>query len=597
MYKNEQLKPTKITELFNNVNFVVPIYQRNYAWGEVQIEQLIEDISNNNNKNYFLGTLIVNKNGDKLEVIDGQQRLTTLFLLLKALSFNILDTSLRFEARERSNYALANINKDSYDPDLGSSTIKIGWDIINQYIKSNKDNFLNNFKDKLENAQIFQVQVPEKIDLNHYFEIMNTRGEQLESHEVIKGKLLEKLSSNERFVAAKIWEACSDLSSYVQMNFDKKIRDLIFSGDLDGLNSDLFSFDHIVKKITDEEQELFETKSLIDRLQHNTLNNTLIKILSKSEEDNERFESAISFPNFLLQVNAVIPQVNKDTENTDDSLDDKKLIETLKIHYENADKAKNFIFNLLKYRMIFDKYVIKREFTANLKDVGKWSLKNIKKYANSNKYDNTFDKSDEHMQLLTLQSCLRITYTSPKTMHWITEVLKSDVSTAENITTKLENYCRSKIKESEFINEDGEINKTGFEIERIIFTYLDYLLYRDRKVVLPKNWYFQFRNSIEHFYPQNPTEGNKKWIDENGKDDQNLHSFGNLALITVSGNSRFSNLIPSAKRSSYPETLNQSLKLISMASMMGDQEWDKELVCKHEKAMIEILKEDLELPS
>lgn len=562
-----------------------------------------------------MGTLIVNRNGDKLEVIDGQQRLTTLFLLLKALDYNILDTSLRFEAREKSNYALSNINNDFYYNEIDSSTIKVGWDVINQYInKYNKNTFLNEFHEKLKKVHIVQVQVPVNIDLNHYFEIMNTRGEQLEAHEIIKGKLLENLRNdiNEQVIAAKIWEACSDMSSYVQMNFDKNIRELIFSQDLNSLKIDIKCFDDIVKKISENVQELklnnkpttefinphlFETKSLIDRLQHNNLNNILIKNLSKSEEDNERFESAISFPNFLLQVNAVIPQVDKDTENTDDSLDDKKLIEALKNHYKNAENAKNFIFNLLKYRVIFDKYVIKRESTANLKDVGEWSLKNIKKYDNSNNYINTFDNSDEHKQILTLQSCLRITYTSPKTMHWITEVLKSGVSTAENITTNLENYCRSKIKESEFINEYGEINKTGFEIERIVFTYLDYLLYRDKKVVLPENWHFQFRNSIEHFYPQNPTEGNKKWIDENGKDDQNLHSFGNLALITVSGNSRFSNLIPSAKRSSYPETLNQSLKLISMASMMGDQEWDKELVCKHEKAMIEILKEDLELPS
>jgi uncharacterized protein with ParB-like and HNH nuclease domain len=187
MDKNEQQQPIKkkITELFNNVNYVVPIYQRNYAWSELQIEQLIEDILNNKNENYFLGTLIVNRNGDKLEVIDGQQRLTTLFLLLKALDYNILDTSLRFEAREKSNYALSNINNDFYYNEIDSSTIKVGWDVINQYInKYNKNTFLNEFHEKLKKVHIVQVQVPVNIDLNHYFEIMNTRGEQLEAHEV-----------------------------------------------------------------------------------------------------------------------------------------------------------------------------------------------------------------------------------------------------------------------------------------------------------------------------------------------------------------------------------------------------------------------------
>jgi uncharacterized protein with ParB-like and HNH nuclease domain len=79
------LKKIPVSHVFDNINYLVPIYQRNYAWGEMQIVQLIEDIESSigsSNNSYFLGNLIVNQTDNNVyEVIDGQQRLTTLYLL------------------------------------------------------------------------------------------------------------------------------------------------------------------------------------------------------------------------------------------------------------------------------------------------------------------------------------------------------------------------------------------------------------------------------------------------------------------------------------------------------------------------------------
>lgn len=84
----KELKPELLTvgKLFTD-NYLIPIYQRNYAWRAEQIEQLISDIQDSvvgGRDNYFLGNLVVIKRGreDEFEVIDGQQRLTTLYLLL-----------------------------------------------------------------------------------------------------------------------------------------------------------------------------------------------------------------------------------------------------------------------------------------------------------------------------------------------------------------------------------------------------------------------------------------------------------------------------------------------------------------------------------
>lgn len=100
----------KVLEVFNHSEYEVPIYQRNYAWGKEEIEQLIKDIYeskfNSDNQSYYLGNLIVNRiETDTYEVIDGQQRLTTLFLLLSYLNL-VTKNALRFEAREKSNRTL-----------------------------------------------------------------------------------------------------------------------------------------------------------------------------------------------------------------------------------------------------------------------------------------------------------------------------------------------------------------------------------------------------------------------------------------------------------------------------------------------------------
>lgn len=83
-----------IKMILKNDRFVIPSYQRPYSWTEDQCRELWEDLvnffqSDKKDEGYFLGNIIFAKSNDveELEVIDGQQRLITLSLLLKALSF------------------------------------------------------------------------------------------------------------------------------------------------------------------------------------------------------------------------------------------------------------------------------------------------------------------------------------------------------------------------------------------------------------------------------------------------------------------------------------------------------------------------------
>lgn len=242
-----------MSQIFENINYLVPIYQRNYAWNETQIEQLIEDIESSN-RDYFLGNLIVNQTDNNVyEVIDGQQRLTTLYLLEKYLGLVFAKEALRFEAREKSNRTLSFVS-DRSNPglieELSSPEILNGFQIIDNYFKT-KNIDKSRFVKKLERVFLIQVQVPQNINLNHYFEIMNTRGEQLELHEIAKAKLLEVLKSNEdKNVAAMIWEKCSDMNSYVQMNFDVDVRKSIFTKNWSSLSQSIEDFDSIKSKVS-----------------------------------------------------------------------------------------------------------------------------------------------------------------------------------------------------------------------------------------------------------------------------------------------------------------------------------------------------------
>jgi uncharacterized protein with ParB-like and HNH nuclease domain len=88
---SEILKLYTIKELFSSDSYIIPIYQRNYAWGEPEITQLIQDIFDyiKKNQNYYIGNLIVwerkKLNGISFDTIDGQQRLTTISILLSLM--------------------------------------------------------------------------------------------------------------------------------------------------------------------------------------------------------------------------------------------------------------------------------------------------------------------------------------------------------------------------------------------------------------------------------------------------------------------------------------------------------------------------------
>ena len=635
--KPDALKPELLTvdELFSHGNvYTVPIYQRNYAWRAAQIEQLISDIQDaamGHESSYFLGNLVVTPRAkpNDFEVIDGQQRLTTLYLLLSFLEhdgthpYDRHKGRLQYESRARASEALRRVGQASYrdgrqvqdsltEEDGG---IHEGFNIIHQTIETK-------FRDPVSRGQfaeflrfkvtVVRASLPPTTDLNRYFEIMNTRGQQLLQVDIVKARLMSKLPDAERAGFAWIWDACADMDTYVQMSLargDTGLRSTIFGDDWCWLVPTDFNALLRMRSQFDASTSTFAAVAAL------SLEGALQKYAqahvqeSSVDEGNERFRSTIEFPVFLLHVLKV---KNGQGDENEGQLDDKHLIASFTNAMPTDHEAqwvRDFAFTLLKCRNLFDAFILKRQFTTSTdSEEGDWSLQRLKKntssatpgYVHTFRTDTATDEPDTatHDALL-LQSMLRITYTSPRTMHWITQTLqwlvrqeKPGTITSAGLVDLLQNYARAKVKSAFFdtkepSDEQPNAHPQGFGIARIVFTYLDYLLLDE---ATKKDFKFQFRTSIEHFYPQHPDK------EQSGADvtDKKLHLLGNLALVSVGANSKFSNSFPKAKAENFKDTIaQQSPKLRQMADIALRDGWGDAQVQAHHNAMLTTLQNAL----
>jgi hypothetical protein len=636
--------------------YLVPMYQRNYAWGEGEINQLIQDVLDYQQKNqqtepkqtYYIGTLVVFERKDgSFEVIDGQQRFTTLTLLTFALKRLVANKSsvdmswyklpnLDFESRIKSSATFASLvqgvdlkhlRTDEYNLDVIN-----GYELLEKAIVALGDK-LAAFCDYLFNhVQITRVSVPKDTDLNHYFEVMNNRGEQLEKHEVVKARLMSVLNSIEDKterdqsikLLSKVWDATANMERYAQYGFTPNERHNIF-GNEDWGQFTPSNFTELADCIQTANQGANQREVNVSR----SLQEVLARPPQSSSDSDitlssERFNSVINFSNFLLHVLRVATKKNV-------PLDDKQLLEQFdKYLNDNSDDSvaavKEFVFALLKCKYLFDQYIIKREFSQG---GDKWSLKRLHFYnAKSQSYINTFDKDSEdgfegfNRQILMLLSALHVSTPTLVYKHWLNGALfhlyYMDNVTPKAYLQKLEYLSRQfvygrflSIERADYFdmvyhnhgfnsldlsnNQVKELLKYRVIDNNLVFNYLDYLLWCegviDSAADVVSQFEFSFRSSVEHFYPQHPLDGHRQLKLDH------LHSFGNLCLISHSKNSKLSNLQPTAKRDHFKAAIaNKSidtLKLYEMIKLMNSAgEWTEAQIIEHERNMLTILIND-----
>lgn len=634
--------------------YIVPIYQRKYAWKYSHVSQLVRDVVDYKkkyaDKPYYIGTLITFCREDKLyEVIDGQQRLTTLSLLLDALKHDKknpvyfdFDDILDFDSRKDSSDALRMLyskpldNKENY-----ASEICDGYDnavkALN-LILHDQEVDPNDFKDYLlSKVVIFRVQVPEDTDLNHYFEIMNNRGEQLEKHEILKSYFIKCLETdkNALYAFGEIWEKCNDMDRYIQMQFpmnsrnpEKDVRSKIFGFDKDEENK----WNHLqpIDKVYDalicpagvSSNGIKGGLSISQIINGERIKENEEGYLGDEDEKKIRFNSLITFPNFLLVVLRIY------TKDSSIPLDDKQLIDSFNKYVKEAsvDFVKGFGYCLLKCKFLFDKYVIKRELSTD-----SWSLSKLYYPSQHVNYkDTTFTADSNNTEICRITQLLSVFHVSLPSQgykYWIYAALKffydkdNKSVTATSYLTFLENLAKAYFfdryvatTQSSFetiIDVNNCVSKNqdldwkrldnGTAVDNFVFNYLDYLLWTDCRFkhkyigsdkevktscsALINTYQFGYHSSVEHYYPQHP-------IDNPDQTVSNVDSFGNLCLISGGDNSRLSNHLPKAKKDFYikpKDGRKVTIDSIKQRLMMDYEDWDAASIAEHDAMMKKIL--------
>ena len=379
------LKEVSIRELFagnEKCVYEIPIYQRNYAWEKDEIAALIQDVYDSflkdSKKVYYIGTLVTFHKGDNVfEIIDGQQRLTTIRLILDALG-EPYSNRLTYRARKKSDDTLKSI-KNTANLEEKDRGIENGFNCakteLNNLIDKRERNSFQSFF--LDQVHVIHYQVPKDIDLNHYFEIMNSRGEQLEKHEIVKAQLMRVLdSSEERKSFNMIWECCSKMSIYVQQTFDAKIADKIFGNTLCEFIPKEPGFLKELNSLIQDNEKTGSTKQ-----QHISIN----EILKNSKQDDryvqdfdiekpDSFQPIIDFPNFLLIVLKIIQMDEAGFSPIAFTLDDKELLNEFDKVKKDADKVRKFAYTLLKSKFLLDNYIVHHANEEDTMESNPWKL-------------------------------------------------------------------------------------------------------------------------------------------------------------------------------------------------------------------------------
>lgn len=185
--------------------FYIPSFQRGYRWGQDEVTRLLDDVNSNGTKNYCLQPVVVRRKEDSYELIDGQQRLTTLFLIYKYMNISssgFLDEpkfTLIYETREKSEEFLATLDRSKKEENIDYWFMCDAYETIEKWF-SNKDKKstltnINKYFD--ENIKIIWYEVDENDDAIALFTRLNIGKIPLTSAELVKAMFLSRDNNSE----------------------------------------------------------------------------------------------------------------------------------------------------------------------------------------------------------------------------------------------------------------------------------------------------------------------------------------------------------------------------------------------------------------
>ena len=622
---------------------VIPSYQRPYVWPSEDVIKFLNDIigaCEADEPHYYIGTVLTAKirankslnSALTYELIDGQQRMTTLMLLALAFRKYMPDSGLAgltvlgksprltFSIRQQVQDLLgywAGLD-DHHSP--GDEAIK-----TNPYL-TNLDAVLKTAADRLENLRRGKGEkklvavgeylfrrvkwinniMPDGMDLNRLFATMNTRGVQLEQADILKSQLLHKITENKSRYDA-IWQACENLDNY----FERNVRQLFPDTDWKSLP---------YEQLAEYTPERFRLKD--GKWKHHE-GMTISQLASQkpeeekasaAQEENEVYcRSIISFGLLLMHAFRIYrKQRNKIDFKA--RVNDSQLNECFSAF---VDKAKEkdvigFIECLWEVRYQFDRWVVKWVERAEV-DNEHLRLSSVSVSKSSN--DCRLTRSPlESSNLSQLQS-VRYFTGERSAQYWLTPFLgllvekkPTNRDEVERLLERIDNQlslaqetqkeasysllsegCQSMRSIDSVCEELREPRGTGFE--HYWFQKLEYILWREQNQLACfdqkklAGYRVTSKNSVEHVYPQNEEY-------RRGLEDSLLHAFGNLVLLSPGENSSYSNQTVQKKRADFDSKPRyDALKLAHAFHAMGAGEWGEAAIRSHQDAMLDLIKQ------
>lgn len=636
----------------DNYQFSIPSYQRPYVWSDDDVLLLFKDIKEAcrlKEPNYFIGTILssrIEQDGERIyELIDGQQRTTTLMLMTIAFKYAGIKSDLaglavytsndgedkprlQFSIREQVQQLLGglaglkNYQVPSTETIADNTYLKqmgVALDVLKQEVdklKSDEEVSAESMGDYLyRQVQWVNNIVPIQMDLNRLFATMNTAGIQLEQADILKAKLFKHIHTDKAQYDA-MWVACEHLENY----FERNVRKVFSNADWYHIEPEhLASFD--VERFAAKDETIEELSGL-------SIAELASQVKTSSIPDNtkqEKFETydldvetvycrpIIKFPLLLIHAYRIYLALN-DHNDIEPRLHSDRLLEIFDPLINGDEQSvKQFIETLWQVRYQFDRWVVK---WVKRDDTTEEQLALTRQYPSESKGKRYINREQKNISELVLLQSVRNFSGERSAQYWLTPFISGLIRSSikqdsealellENIDNKMSLSLETQ-KEASFALAEGlepnchswQAQSTYFEqslgtsFEHYWFQKLEYLIWKQMKASESslsseelnkfKKYRITSKNSVEHVHPQNDEYKSKLAY-------ETLNSFGNLVLLSPGDNSSYSNQDVDKKRIDFDRKPHfDALKLREMFAVKGQGLWGKQQIDDHLEDMMAV---------
>lgn len=561
--------------------FVIPNYQRGYKWAvkeksDSAVEKLCEDlVYANKEQEYFLQGVTVVEENEKVILIDGQQRTTTLYLILWYLK-KLNNLTLTYDIRESSKEFINDLknkefelfeesNEDSQDVHYFKQAIKQ----INEKLKDEKQDEFTNFL--LDKVTILYI-VIDRDKATKTFTMMNGSKATMLQEELVKAELLRKISlpeDIEKRVSTSVEDNLAELKEIISIDWETNALRSRYAREWDKW---LYWWNK------DDVKEFFDCENPLGYL---------IKFYLKHKEGNKKkIEGKKLFDTFseLLNENGktekqktklVFKELRDLQKSFEDIFRNPKVHNYLKLSLictgDNDDKL-----NIVKY------FIDEKSNIEALSDYAKWRLVGAThlEIVNPEKSSSETTKEERALDALDQLSKPFVYFEDSAKLHAFRQLLRLNIEEDNNFKRKFD------------FNIWG--NKS---LEHI----------HPKSKVFHKVEIKQEDGSVKHFFKNGNDEDlgenepiGIEWLNRDEMDEGcSEHCIGNLVLLYGNNNSTFGAKSFTEKKDAYfnidPNTPFESRHLLHTISVFSKSDWGIKEILENKNKFIERIKEDYKI--